>query len=220
MVQKIGIYLAGSIKKAHENPRESFWTEDDMTYLQSCFQKYEVLFLNPAFRMDNLADQRSVFGRDMTQVFCSHAVLVDARDRRGLGVGAEMMWAKVHKIPVVTWAPQGSHYKKCKTTLLNVEVENYIHPFVHELSDKIVENIKEGALWIEKLLENPSIEIKGIQNILDAMKYYQEYQLPIDLPMREILNSEELQARFSRPISTNIEDKNVSTVFSALNFSE
>lgn len=201
MTKKIGVYLAGSIKKGHENPQESFWTESDIALIQNSFQKHEVIFLNPAFRMDNLADQHSVFGRDMTQVFCSHVVFVDARDRRGLGVGAEMMWAKMNKIPVVTWAPKDSHYNKTKTTILGVEVNNFIHPFVYGLSDKIIDRLEEGALWIEKMLSDPSIEIKGLKHIQAAMQYYQESQLPIDLPMREILNCETFNDRLTRPLA-------------------
>lgn len=199
--KKIGIYLAGSIKKGHENPQESFWTEDDIALIRDSFLKYEVIFLNPAFRMDNLSDQHSVFGRDMTQVFCSHVVFVDARDRRGLGVGAEMMWAKMNKIPVVTWAPKDSHYNKTKTSILEVEVEDYIHPFVYGLSDKIIDRLEEGVLWIEKILCDPFIEIKGLKHIQAAMQYYQESQLPIDLPMLEILNCETFNERLNRPLA-------------------
>lgn len=158
--------------------------------------------------MDNLADQCSVFGRDMTQVFCSHVVFVDARDRRGLGVGAEMMWAKIHKIPVVTWAPKDSHYNKTKATILGVEVDHFIHPFVYGLSDKIVDTLPEGAQWIERMLSDPSIEIKGPEHIRGAMEYYQEKQLGVDLPMREILSDEIFQDRLARPIcSALIKDR-------------
>jgi hypothetical protein len=45
MTKKIGIYLAGSIKKGHENPLESFWTENDIALIRDSFQKYEVVFL-------------------------------------------------------------------------------------------------------------------------------------------------------------------------------
>lgn len=201
MSKKVGIYLAGSIKKGHENPHESFWTEKDIALLQKSFREYEAIFLNPAFRMDNLKDQRSVFGRDMTQVFCSHVIFVDARDRRGLGVGAEMMWAKIHQIPVITWAPKDSHYNKTKATILGVEVDHFIHPFVYGLSDKIVETLPEGAEWIERMLLDPSIEIKGIQHIQQAMEYYQDEHLSVDLPMREILSDEIFSTRLTRPIS-------------------
>jgi hypothetical protein len=199
MNTKIGIYLAGSIKKGHENPQESFWTDKEITCLQNSFQKHEAIFLNPAFRKDNLSDAYSVFGRDMVQVFCSHVVFVDARDRRGLGVGAEMMWAKLNKIPVVTWAPKESHYHKTKTTLLGVEVEHFIHPFIYALSDQIVETLEEGAVWIEKTLADPSTQIKGVESIQAAMQYYQEKQLPVDEPMQEILSCDAIHKRLMRP---------------------
>src|SRR5690242_19798693 len=98
MKKKISIYLAGSIQKGHEYA-DSYWTDDDMTLLKKELHDYDVTFLNPALRTDDLSDQRSVFGRDMLQVYCSNIVFVDARHKRGLGVGAEMMWAKLNSIP-------------------------------------------------------------------------------------------------------------------------
>lgn len=184
--QRIAIYLAGSIKKAHENPNESFWTEEDLALLRKGLSQYEVVFLNPAFRTDDLSDQHSVFGRDMLQVASSDIVFVDARDRRGLGVGAEMMWAKFHQIPVVTWAPKNSHYHKSHTTVLGVAVADFIHPFVKALSDQIVEDLMKGAQWIEKTLSS-SAEIKGIASIHAAIHYYKVNQLHKDTPMQELL---------------------------------
>lgn len=72
MKAKIAIYLAGSIKKGHESIDDSFWTQGDIAFLQESLGEYEISFLNPAFRIDDLSDQRSVFGRDMVQVFCSN----------------------------------------------------------------------------------------------------------------------------------------------------
>jgi hypothetical protein len=135
----------------------------------------------------------------MLQVFSSDIVFVDARDRRGLGVGAEMMWAKVNKIPVVTWAPKNSHYNKEQATILDVPVANFIHPFVESLSDKIVENLIEGVSWIDFIISNPGVEIKGVQFVGSAMQHYKENQLHRDLPMKELLtSSEELKRRMHR----------------------
>ena len=189
-MKSISIYLAGSIKKGHEQT-ESVWTEEHLTLIKNNLKEFQVLFLNPAFRTDDLSDQRSVFGRDMVQVFCSDFVFVDARDRRGLGVGAEMMWAKLNNIPVVTWTPKNSHYNKSQTTILGVPVENFIHPFVESLSDMLVEDPVEGAQWIHQTIINPSFKIKGIKDIESAMKYYKEGQLHQDKPMKELLFSSE-----------------------------
>lgn len=209
MKRHIGIYLAGSIKKGHEKGDETYWTEEDMSLLRRTLEDYDLSFLNPAFRTDNLSDQKSVFGRDMVQVFSSDFVFVDARDRRGLGVGAEMMWAKINRIPVVTWAPRNSHYHKDQTTILGKPVQNFIHPFVEGLSDKIVENLGEGAEWIRTVLANPKVAIKGIEDIGEAMQYYKQGQLHKDAPMMDMINSsKELEKRMNRllpqvAVSTN-----------------
>lgn len=201
MKAAIAIYLAGGIKKGHEK-EGFFWTDDDLILLRKHLANFDVSFLNPAFRTDDLSHSKSVFGRDMLQVFTSHVVFVDARDRRGLGVGAEMMWAKLNKIPVVTWAPRNTHYRKDTTTLLDVPVENYIHPFVDSLSDKIVDNLIEGAQWIDFIFSNPSVEIKGIPSIESAMQHYKDHQLHHDIPMKELIAAnEELNQRINRSCS-------------------
>lgn len=199
MKKKIAIYLAGSIKKAHEKEDETFWTQEDMECIKEHLSQHEVIFLNPAFRTDDLSDSISVFGRDMLQVFSSNIVFVDARDRRGLGVGAEMMWAKMNHIPVVTWAPKNSHYIKDSTTLLGVPVNNFVHPFVAALSDKIVENLVEGANWIDYIASDSSAQIKDAHSIGQTMEYYKNQQLHLDEPMRALLSScENLKERSSR----------------------
>lgn len=187
MKQKIAIYLAGSIKKGHERSDESYWTDGDIALLREQLSDYEVSFQNPAFRTDDLTDSFSVFGRDMLQVFSSDFVFVDARDRRGLGVGAEMMWAKMNIIPVVAWAPRNSHYRKDQTTLLGVPVANFVHPFVESLSDKVVGDLVEGAEWIRSVVANPTMQIKGTEHMEAAMQHYKNSQLHNDFPMKELL---------------------------------
>lgn len=191
MKRKLAIYLAGTIKKNHEKTDETHWTEENLHVLRRHLEDFDVSFLNPALRTDNLSDQFSVFGRDMLQVFCSDVVFVDARDRRGLGVGAEMMWAKVNKIPVVIWAPRDTHYHMGRATILGVPVTNYVHPFVAALGDAIVETLEEGAVWIKAAQSNPGIEIKGMDHIKEAMEHYKITQLERDGPMIDLINVHE-----------------------------
>ena len=188
MKKHLSLYLAGAIQKGHELSNGFFWTDEDMRLLRADLQEYEVAFLNPSFRTDDLSDQRSVFGRDMTQVFCSDVVLVDARERRGLGVGAEMMWAKVRRVPVVAWAPKNSHYRKDKALILNVEVRNFVHPFVESLSDAVVGDLKEAAYWARRFKEGLE-QAKGVEFIESAMRHYQTSQLSEDAPMQALLKS-------------------------------
>jgi hypothetical protein len=187
---KISIYLAGSIQKGHEPPNDCFWTQKDMDVLQEHLSDYAITFLNPALRADDLSNQRSTFGRDMLQVFCSDIVFADVRNRRGLGVGAEMMWAKLHKIPLVVWAPKNSHYHKSTATVLNVTVENWVHPFVESLADKVAENLREGAEWIRTFMTNPP-PIKDLDTITSAMRYYRESQLHRDHFMQDLIKESE-----------------------------
>lgn len=49
MSKKVGIYLAGSIKKGHENPHESFWTEGDIILLRKSFREREAIFFKSRF---------------------------------------------------------------------------------------------------------------------------------------------------------------------------
>ncbi len=81
MKPKIAIYLAGTIKKEHET-NDTHWGTEELATLEKALNDYEITFLNPAFRKDNLSDQKSVFGRDMLQVYSSDVVFVDARDER------------------------------------------------------------------------------------------------------------------------------------------
>lgn len=187
MKNTLSIYLAGSIKKEHEKSNDSYWTESDRLCLQTHLSHYELSFLNPASRSDDLSDQKSVFGRDMLQVFCSDVVFVDARERRGLGVGAEMMWAKLHKIPIVTLAPKNSHYHKSETTLLDVPLTDWIHPFVESLSDVIVQNLQEGACWINEFMAGSREKIKDIPYIEEAMHHYVATQFSNDGPMKTLI---------------------------------
>lgn len=173
---KVIIYLAGKIPKGGEAPDPTqHWTQDHMDRIRASLSDSEVVLLNPAFKDGDLSDQESVFGRDIYYVSSSSVIFVDARGARGLGVGAEMMWAKVNGIPVISWAPENSHYNKKSTIVFDKEIPGFIHPFIHALSDKIVENIDEGCEWIKNLITEPeTIVIKDSKDIRSTMNRYKE----------------------------------------------
>lgn len=185
-MKKLSIYFAGTIQKEHE-VAESQWTREDFQILQNKLLPHELIFLNPGKRSDDLSDQTSVFGRDMIQVFLADLIFVDARHRRGLGVGAEMMWAKVHAKPVIILAPNETHYRKSNAEVLGNSIEEYVHPFVHSLSDAIVSSVEEGAAWILHWINHEGPEVKDLTSIYEAMRYYQHTQYNHDYPMRELI---------------------------------
>ena len=187
MTEQIAIYFAGSIQKGHEQ-NDSFWTPDDLAYLTHALAPSAVALLNPAVRTDDLSDQKSVFGRDMTQVYSADIVFVDARHRRGLGVGAEMMWAKLHKIPVITLCPRNSHYRKDITPILGVSVSDWVHPFVESLSDALVHDLPESIPLIRAFVSGTRTP-KGLEYIEAAMHHYRVTQLPQDTPMQQLFQA-------------------------------
>lgn len=187
-MKKLAIYFAGTVQKDHE-VMESRWTQEDFQILEKTLAPQKLALLNPSLRNDDLCDQKSVFGRDMSQVFMADIVFVDARHRRGLGVGAEMMWAKFHAKPVIVLAPNETHYRKATTEILGIKINEYVHPFVQNLSDKIVSSVEEGAEWIQLYLEGATGMIKDLTTIYEAMRHYQHTQYNHDHPMREIVES-------------------------------
>ena len=188
MKHKVSIYFAGSVQKGHEKA-QSEWTNQDLQALQGLLPAYEIHLLNPSTRTDDLSDQKSVFGRDMTQIFICDLLFVDIRHRRGLGVGAEMMWAKFHQKPVLALAPLGIHYRPGKMQILDQMVENFVHPFVENLSDHLVKDLRQGAAWIEKWMKGEVKTVKNLDSIHEAMRYYQETQFSLDDPMQEVIET-------------------------------
>lgn len=188
MQQKVSIYFAGAIQKGHEKS-QSDWTDEDVNFLQELLPHYEIHQLNPRTRTDDLSDQLSVFGRDITQIFLCDLLFVDLRHRRGLGVGAEMMWAKFHEKPLLALAPLGSHYRPGSTQILDQVVDDFVHPFVLNLCDHLVEDLEEGAAWIERWLKGEAEAVKNLDSIREAMRYYQETQFGLDTPMQDVVGA-------------------------------
>ncbi|MCH9610378.1 MAG: hypothetical protein S4CHLAM81_04610 [Chlamydiales bacterium] len=194
-MKTISIYLAGNIKKSTEESSGIFWTEADRQTLQESMPDHELIFLNPATRTDDLTDTLSVFGRDMMQVAMVDLVLVDARERRGLGVGAEMMWAKVNCIPLITLAPLGTHYHLDECHVMDQTISDYIHPFIDSLSDGVANSLQEAAQLFLELKE-----VKDLSTVRGSMQHYRNAQYPHDLPMQELIGScEQLREKLQAP---------------------
>ncbi|MCE5315744.1 MAG: hypothetical protein LLG04_00070 [Parachlamydia sp.] len=181
MKKTLPIYLAGNIRKGKEEDHLEVWTEEHQQLLQRLLPHVTLNFLDPACRTDDLSDQVSVFGRDLYQVSSSKLVLVDARSKRGLGVGAEMMFAKVHRIPVAVWLPEESHYKRNRIELLGKEVADWIHPFIFNLSDYVAPTLEDAARWIKENLLLGKVVVKGLECAQEAISHYCTTQTEISL---------------------------------------
>lgn len=186
-MRTVAIYLAGGIKKGEKDKEKICWEKDDKDFIRNELEGWEIVFLDPQIRGDQLSDALSVFGRDMTQVTNCDFVLVDGREKRGVGVGIEMLMAKVRGIPVVSIIPKNTHYHRDKVSYLGQEVKNFVHPTFFALSDKIAGDLAEAMEWVREHLRDPR-PVKGIHSVEDAMRHYRETQLEGDKPMKEFLS--------------------------------
>lgn len=175
----ISIYLAGSIKKGdHDTKTTSFWTAVEEKNIVDCFgTDYSVNILNPATFEIKRSDPFGNFGGDMYLVHESDFIFVDARDKKGLGIGAEMVAAKYYHLPVVCLCTYDSYYKR--RFLPNVygeDLYNWTHPFITGLSDYIADTIEDAVKWMKEHLQSPK-PIKGLSVIDESIAYFIETQL-------------------------------------------
>jgi len=187
-MKKITIYPAGGVQKGKSDNGKVSWTEEDMELFRKNLEPVKVHFIDPRFRNDNLNDHFAVFGRDLMAVRVSDFVVVDARQKRGIGVGQEMLFAKMNKVPVIAVAPKDSHYIKGKLEYLRQKVENYVHPFLFCTSDAIVDNFESAAQWIKDFLESPK-KVKDISITESAIKEYMAKYMDKDDPVNEAIKN-------------------------------
>jgi hypothetical protein len=166
------IYLSGSIRKGNEDSRadDSFWSEQEERQIVSGVSAKQVQTLNPAKSNISRADYYLNFGCDLHLVNVSDAVLVDARTKRGIGIGAEMMFARFAGVPVITICPPNSAYRRdYLPDVFGEDLHDWIHPFVYGLSDYIVDDLDAAISLINDLLP---IERRPQSDVHEAITYY------------------------------------------------
>jgi hypothetical protein len=157
------VYLSGSTRQGKRDLRSSdhFWSEAHEEIIRGSVNAAEVEFLSAMRGPIELTDNRACFGGDLSLIRSSDLVLVDARTEKGIGVGAEMMFAAYESRPVVTWLPRGSPYLQCNARCgIGSESCSHIHPFIYGLSDYIVENLSCVANLVNKLAVEGYLELR------------------------------------------------------------
>ena len=184
-------YLSGSIKKGHENSEKSdgfYWHNPEKEGLVSGAPNTHFILLDPSERTDDLRDPVSILGRDMLQVIISDVVLVDARHKRGIGVGAELDRAETQDIPLVMIAPQDTFYHKLNTSVLGQDIPEWKHPFIFGYTDYIAQTCKEAGQLIDAYLypKQKTVPNSISNRIVGAMQHYIRKQLAHDKPMCDL----------------------------------
>lgn len=160
--KKLHIFLSGSVHKGSGDKRESsfFWSSQDEEVLIENITNAEVIILNPNTISTPKWKFKDRYTSDLEMVIQSDVMIVDARTKKGLGVGAEMMMAHYESIPVYSLATPGSHYRN---EILNNDSERieWIHPFVFGLSHKIYDSISNIANDINVKISENEITLKN-----------------------------------------------------------
>lgn len=173
MTAPLRIYLSGSIRKGAADPRPAdfFWTQEDEEYIRANAGG-PVELLNPAKTDIRRQDFALNFGCDLYLVSLADIVLVDARRERGIGVGAEMMFAVQNGIPVITWAPPETHYRRSKVPdILGEDLNDWTHPFVFGLSDCVVDDLPQALTIIRaETLRRPTTRRRQIDSFIQRYK--------------------------------------------------
>jgi hypothetical protein len=181
----ISIYCSGSIQKGTSDNLKLCWTVAEKSILADALKPLDVRFLNPDDPLSDMTDTAALFGRDLYQVQVADFVVVDARERRGIGIGIEMLASRMLDTPLVVVAPSNTHYRRDELTYRGTTVNDYIHPHLRHLADVVVENFESAGRWIKGYLDCP-IQLKTHSVLYEAIEAYRANLLPIDPEMLAI----------------------------------
>lgn len=181
----ISIYCSGSIQKGQADITKLCWSETEKRTLSEALYPIEARFLNPDDPLICANDTTALFGRDLYQVQIADFVVVDARERRGIGIGIEMLASRMLGTPLIVVAPENTHYRKDELTYRGSTVSNYIHPHLHILADAVVDSFACAGQWIKAYLDSP-IGVKGSNVLHEAIDAYRTNLLPMDDPMLHV----------------------------------
>jgi hypothetical protein len=169
--------MAGNVRKVSKEPEDDSWRNEFKKKLKEKLKNIDISFVDPTNRPDIIKDSYAIFTRDMYLTSNCNLIVVEASSKTGIGVGVEMLIAKMNSIPVVSVVPKNSYYramdKHLKGKLSKEQRDRWIHPFMLSLSDAVVENLDEAAKWISEHLKEKK-KIKDISIINDAIKYYRK----------------------------------------------
>jgi len=185
----VTIYCSGSIQKGtSDKSKKLYWTDTERNMLAQAARPLDIRFLNPDDPAHDLSDTLALFGRDMYQIQFADFVVVDARERRGIGIGIEMVVAKMFDTPLIIVSPNDTYYRSGKVDYRGSSVNDYVHPHLYGLADVIVNDFDAAGTWMKRYMEN-STKPKGSEVIFEAINMYKNRMLSHDQPMLEILQA-------------------------------
>jgi len=177
-VMEILIYPSGSIRK-QDGDQRPIWTAVERRALSKELIPHVVRFFAPDAPVPYIDRPDVMFGRDMYQVRNAEFIVVDARERRGIGVGVEMMAARQFNKPILVVCPYNSHYRRDRLDYRESVVTDYLHPHLCLLADVVLEDFSSAGRWIADFLKQPR-PIRDCGHIDVAISRYTELLLQDD----------------------------------------
>lgn len=177
------VYCSGSILKGPSDNKRLCWTDSERAEVSKGAAPNEVVFLNPD---DPIPDPRNTlgqFGRDMYQVMVASAIIVDARERRGIGIGVEIAAAAAMGTPVIAVVPPDTNYRQRTLEYRGVVIEDYVHPHLFALATALVDDFEAAG---RRLSDMPTMVDRRAAVpawLVPAVDEYEKKVLALDSPM-------------------------------------
>jgi len=183
------VYCSGSIKKGPADSGRLVWGDAELGDLAEAADEVGVVFLNPDDPIPGGARALAQFGRDLYQVAIADCVAVDARERRGVGVGVEMAAAAVFGTPVIAIAALNTKYRQDVLEYRGAVVRDYVHPHLDGLVRNLVETFGDAGRSINELARSASDVRKWspVELFEAPLRAYSDEALAGDPPMLEAL---------------------------------
>ena len=180
----ISVYCSGSIMKGVSDEKKLCWSDVERLEVAKGAAPHEVVFLNPDDPITDPSNTLGQFGRDMYQVMLATAVVVDARERRGIGIGVEMTAAALLGTPIIVVAPRNSKYRSDELEYRGVLVRDYVHPHVAALATAVVDDFLSAGRLLPEVASEKTSQARHMPDWLDhAITEYRDNVLPGDPPM-------------------------------------
>ncbi len=169
------VYLAGKIPKGKELDDYKDWRQDYKDILLKDFPDME--FLDPdntdANHIVSEEDSLFWFGLCAWMVKEADVTIVQADRKLGLGTSQEILMAKYFGKAVITVLPKDTHHRRTDLQMKSGLVKDWIHPFVKNPSDLIVEKLEDAVTWLKEFNNDPnSKDIKKINFIDDSIEHH------------------------------------------------
>ncbi len=164
------ICLIGSIPKGDEERKN--WRDWKIKYKKELSKIGNIEFVDGDAWRDETKPVE-LFGHDANLIKKSDIIVVNAEEKLEVGSSQEMLIAKYFSKPVITVLPKNTLHRKTNTIFNGALIKDWVHPFILNTSDLIVEKIEDSMKWIKDYSNNPdSKKIKNIKLIDEAIKEY------------------------------------------------